>query len=133
MDTDTFHFYATHPQHFWEMRHPTVVYFERNALCDDTIGIYLRIQDDIIVDWSFSGQSSMVTMACSGLFGDIVIWCTISEVLQWDQETIQIKTGMQVSPRRQRAQALPLLATKNAIYTYQQRDTRDDFSDIMPQ
>ncbi len=42
----------------------------------------------------------------------------IDTVMSWNQKTVIEETGIEVSPRRKRAQVLPLLATRNAIHTY---------------
>jgi hypothetical protein len=55
----------------------------------------------------------------------------IHTVLQWNQKTVIDMTGIDVSPRRKRAQVLALLATRNALHIYLGDGKRDDFSDIM--
>lgn len=68
MQSETIHFYATQPQHYGEMSDATIVHTESNRICGDVITIYLSIQDNIVQKWSFSGDVSMITLACSGLF-----------------------------------------------------------------
>lgn len=52
-------------------------------------------------------------------------------LMTWDQDIIIERTGVQVSPRRKRAQVLALLATRNAIHTYLNDGKKDDFSDVL--
>ncbi len=73
----------------------------------------------------------MITLACSGLFWDMVQGVDIDTVMSWNQKTVIDQTGIEVSPRRKRAQILALLATRNAIHTYLQDGQKDDFSDIL--
>ena len=73
----------------------------------------------------------MITLACSGLFGDIVQGRDFETVFSWNQETIVRDTGITVSPRRKRAQVLALLATRNAIHDYLHDGKKDDFSDVI--
>lgn len=49
----------------------------------------------------------------------------------WTQKDIIEKTGIEVSPRRKRAQVLALLATRNVLHIYLHDGLKDDFSDIM--
>lgn len=51
--------------------------------------------------------------------------------MTWDQNSVIEKTGIDVSPRRKRAQILPLLATRNAIHLFLNNGKKDDFSDII--
>lgn len=73
----------------------------------------------------------MITIACSGLFGDIVQGVDFTTLFSWNQETIIRDTEITVSSRRQRAQVIALLATRNAIHEYRKDGKKDDFSDVM--
>lgn len=73
----------------------------------------------------------MITIACSGLFWDIVQWVDFDTLFSWNQTTIIRDTHITVSPRRHRAQVLALLATRNAIHEYLKDGKRDDFSDVL--
>ena len=73
----------------------------------------------------------MITIACSGLFWDIVQWIDFETLFLMNQSTIVRDTGIEVSPRRHRAQVLSLLATRNALHEYLQDGKKDDFSDVM--
>ncbi len=55
----------------------------------------------------------------------------IDTVMRWNQKTVIDQTGIEVSPRRKRAQVLPLLATRNALHLYLKDSLKDDFSDIL--
>jgi NifU-like protein involved in Fe-S cluster formation len=131
MTAETIHFYATNPQHMGEIAHPSMRYIEKNSVCGDDIEVFLCIQGTTITEWSFTGKASMITIACSGLFWDIVQWIDFETLFSWNQSTIIRDTGITVSPRRYRAQILPLLATRNAIHEYLKDGKRDDFSDVM--
>ena len=72
MQSETIHFYATNPQHMGEIPGATIVYQEYNRICGDDIVVHMVIKGETIKQWSFTGQASMITIACSGLFGDIV-------------------------------------------------------------
>lgn len=131
MQSETIHFYATNPQHRGEIEGADVTYTESNRICGDVITVYLRIQENVIQEWSFSGDVSMITLACSGLFWDMIQGVDIATMMSWNQKTVIDQTGIEVSPRRKRAQVLALLATRNAIHMYLQDGQKDDFSDIL--
>lgn len=68
MQTETIHFYATNPQHMGELENPTIRYREYNSVCGDDVEVFLIVEGTHIKQWSFTGQASMITIACSGLF-----------------------------------------------------------------
>jgi nitrogen fixation NifU-like protein len=68
MQSETIYFYSTNPQHHGTIANATIIYTESNRICGDVITVYIRISDDIIQEWSFGGEVSMITLACSGLF-----------------------------------------------------------------
>jgi nitrogen fixation NifU-like protein len=131
MQSETIHFYATNPQHMGEISNPTIRYIEHNRVCGDDIEVFLVIEGKKIKEWSFTGKASMITIACSGLFGDIVQGVDFQTLFSWNQSSIIRDTGITVSPRRHRAQVLALLATRNALHEYLQDGKRDDFSDVL--
>jgi len=103
---------------------------EGNSVCGDHITVYLQIVDDIITDWWFDGDTSMITTAAAGFFGDLVIWKSIESVLSWWESTM-IDEGFEVSSRRRRARVIALMATHNAIHQYQKTDTIVRFEDLL--
>ncbi len=131
MQSETIHFYATNPQHMGEIQDATLRYQEHNRICGDDVEVFLLIEGKTIKKWSFTGQASMITIACSGLFWDLVQGVDFETLFSWNQESIIHDTGITVSPRRKRAQVLALLATRNAIHEYLQDGQKDDFSDVL--
>ncbi len=81
MQSETINFYATNPQHRGGMPDATIVHTETNRLCGDVVTVHLLLQEGKIQKWSFSGDVSMITLACSGLFGDMVQGENIDDVL----------------------------------------------------
>ncbi len=65
MQSETIHFYGTNPQHMEELDDPAIRYREYNRVCGDDIEVFLLIEGNIIKKWSFTGQASMITIACS--------------------------------------------------------------------
>jgi len=48
-----------------ELDDTAIRYREYNRVCGDDIEVFLLIEGDIIKKWSFTGQASMITIACS--------------------------------------------------------------------
>ncbi|USN57242.1 MAG: iron-sulfur cluster assembly scaffold protein [Candidatus Peribacteria bacterium] len=81
--------YYRHPQGYHVMDNPTVIGHEGNPVCGDDITVYLRLEDDIIVDYSFSGDISMHTIAASSFWYEFLVDAKIEEVLTWTDTVIQ--------------------------------------------
>ena len=43
----------------------TVSVSQGNTLCGDTITVYLTIEDDIVIDYSYSGEPAQITKAAA--------------------------------------------------------------------
>ena len=129
--TETIQHYALHPVHNTRPKNTTLSHQEENRICGDDISVHLVIEKERLIDWWFTGRTSMITTACSALFWEICIGKTLDEILQWNQETIIQETEIHVSYRRRRAQVIALLATQNAILSYQNKGDIRDFSHVL--
>ncbi len=123
--------YSHHPVNKYIMEHPTIRYREHNRVCADVIEVFLRIEDGILVDFSFDGYMSIVATACAAITGEILEGWKIGDVLGLDESFIHENIGMDISPRRRNASLIGLLAVKNAIHEYLKDGKREDFSDIV--
>jgi nitrogen fixation NifU-like protein len=99
------------------MENFTVSKHEGNFICGDDITVYLKIDENKIVDWSFDGNTASVTTAAASLLAELIIGKSIDEVMEWGYDTIAA-AGLDVLPRRRRAAIIALLATRNAIHQY---------------
>ncbi|MDD2487323.1 MAG: iron-sulfur cluster assembly scaffold protein [Candidatus Gracilibacteria bacterium] len=122
--------YSKNPPNRFEMEDFSVRYNEESRLCGDTIEIFLKIENGIIKDYSFIGNTSIITTACASIFGESIIDLDISEVLDFDLNHIKSLVG-EISPRRKYAATLGLLATHNAIHSYLKDGIIEDFTDVI--
>jgi nitrogen fixation NifU-like protein len=125
-------FYSKNPFHKFEMEDCTVSFFEENDLCWDELNIFLKIEDNKIIDWSFTWDTAIITTACSWIFGESIIWKNLNEVLKLNYSYVVELIESEVTERRKKASVLGLLATKNAIHKYLNDWIKDDFDDIFP-
>jgi len=70
---ETIQHYALHPPRNEAINDATITHDESNKVCGDDIVVYLMIEKDKIVDWAFTGNTAMITTACSALFGEVVV------------------------------------------------------------
>ncbi len=124
--------YAKNPLNKGILENATIKHFEENRNCGDALTVYLKLDDGgVIEDFSFEGNTAIVTTACTSIFGESILGMNMSEILAMDSETVREMIGFQVSSRRKQASVLGLLATRNAIHTYLSDGIVDDFSDVL--
>ena len=122
--------YSKNPIKNKEMKDYTVKYHEWNFICGDDITVFLIIKDKKIVDYSYIGDTSTVSLAAAGFLSEFLILANIDEVLLWDYNIIAEKWFV-VSNKRKRAAVLALLAVRNALHEYINDEIVDDFDDLI--
>ena len=123
--------YSHHPANKYIMENPTIRYREHNRVCADVVELFLRIEEDRVVDAAFDGYMSIVATACTAIVAESIIMLGIEEILTLDESYIHALIGTDISPRRRNASLIGLLAIKNALHTHLGHTEREDFSDIM--
>lgn len=122
--------YSKNPLCHYEMKDPDISRHEGNFICWDDITVYLKIKDGKILEYSYDGNPSTVSLAAASFLSEFLIWATLDEVLTWNYETF-IEKWFEVSPRRKRAAMIALLWTRNAIHTYLEDGQEDEFDDLI--
>ena len=112
------------------MQDPDVTRHEGNFICGDDITVYLKIQNEKIVEFSYDGNPSTMSLAAASFLSEFLIGVPLDEILTWNYETF-VEKGFEVSPRRKRAAVIALLGVRNAIHNYRKDDLEDDFDDIL--
>lgn len=131
MTNEVITFYSKNPPNRWEMENPTIRYKEENRNCSDTIEVFLRIEDNILTDWSFEWMTSIITTATASVFWESIIWMNLQDILKKDYNYIKELVWEDISPRRQKAAVFWLVATHNAIHKYLGDGKKDDILDMI--
>lgn len=131
MTNEIITFYSKNPPNRWEISDATIRYKEENRSCSDTIEVFLRIENNILVDWSFEGMTSIVTTATSSVFWESIVGMSLDEILKKDYNYIKKLVQEDISPRRQKAAVFGLVATRNAIHKYLWDGQKDDILDML--
>lgn len=113
------------------MEDATIRYREHNRICADVIEVFLKIENNTLIDYSFDGYMSIVATACAAVTGESLIEQDLDIILTYDENYIKEIIGDGISPRRRNASLIGLLAVKNAIHEYRKDGVREDFSDIL--
>ncbi|MDD5377378.1 MAG: iron-sulfur cluster assembly scaffold protein [Candidatus Gracilibacteria bacterium] len=131
--SETFLEYAKNPPNKGILEGATIRHFEENRSCGDALEVFLKIDDaDTVQDFSFEGNTAIVTTACTSIFGESIIGMHVSEILSMEYQSVREMIGFDVSPRRKQASVLGLLAVRNALHEYRGDGMIDDFSDVLP-
>ncbi len=121
--------YAKDTKNNYEMQDYTIKCHEWNFICGDDVYVFLRIENDIVTEYSFSGNTSLVSKASASFLHDMIINQSLDAVLErWPE--IFTNHGLTVSARRKNALYLPLLALRNAIHEYKNDGEMEEFEDL---
>jgi len=121
--------YAKNPINNFEMENFSIKQHEWNFICWDDITVYLKIENNTIVNYSYTWNCSTITTASASFLADIIIWEDIQNILNRKYSTLQ-ERWLDVSKRRKNSAVIWLLAAQNAILKYLEKDEFKDFEDL---
>ncbi len=131
MHNETITFYSKSPPNKWELDDYNISFWEENRTCGDDLKVYIKIDDGVFTDWSFTWDTAIITTACASIFGESIIGLDIERVFEFDYAYIEDLIRMPVSERRKQASVLGLLTTRNAIHEYLKDGKKDTFDDLI--
>lgn len=124
-------FYSKTPPNKWVLKDYTIKHYEDNSICWDDLEVYLKIEDNKIVDFSFDWETAIITTACSSIFWESILWIDISEIINKNYYYMEELVQMPISPRRKQASVLWMLTTINAIHKYLDDWIQKTFDDLI--
>lgn len=130
MSNEIIQYYSRNAKNRGKLEDPTIFHSEENRSCWEDVTVYLMIENNIFKNFSFDGDLSIITTACSAVFWESIIGQDIKLVFDmWYTDIVEM-IEMEVSPRRRRASVFALLATRNAIHKYLKDWKEDTFEDV---
>lgn len=123
-------FYSKNPPNRGELDNFTIRKTQENLACWDDIEVFLRIEDEKVKDFSFEGDTSIISTACASIFWESIVGMPLKEILDKKYNYIEQLIWMEVSPRRKNASVLGMLVTLNAIHEYLKDGIVLDFDDL---
>lgn len=118
--------YIKHPLKSKEPKDFTVMYEEGNVICDDSMEIFLKIENNALTEINYTWQLSMTGQWSLTFLNDVLIWKNIKEILNLTTDFFT-ENWIEVSHRRKKTVSLPLVAIINAIKKFQ---WEKDFVDL---
>ena len=131
MYNETITYYAKNPPNKWILDDFDIDFFEDNRTCGDDLRVYIKIDKDKISNWSFQGDTAIITTACAAIFWESIIDMKLKEVLKTDYNYIVNLIEDEISDKRKKAAVLWLLTTRNAIHKYLKDWKTDTFDDVL--
>lgn len=131
MHNEIITYYSKTPPNKGILEDADVFFWEENRTCWDDLKVYIKIENNVIVKWSFEGDTAIITTACASVFGESIIWLQVSEIFEFWYSYIEELIEMSISDRRKQASVLGLLTTRNALHEYLKDWKKDVFDDVL--
>lgn len=131
MYNETITFYSKTPPNKWVLQDYDISFWEENRTCGDDLKVYIKLEGDIIKDWSFEGDTAIITTACASIFWESIIGLEVHDVFEFWYNYIEELIGMPVSDRRKQASVLGLLTTRNALHKIKWDGKKDTFDTVL--
>ena len=65
--------YSADPIGCGTLEHPTCTYTQSNSLCGDSLVVFLKIEDGIVVDFKHAGDPQMFTLAAASMLAEEIV------------------------------------------------------------
>ncbi|MDD2646516.1 MAG: Fe-S cluster assembly scaffold protein NifU [Patescibacteria group bacterium] len=112
----------THPRNVGKMDNPSGVGKVGNPVCGDVMELYIKVEDDKIVDAKFQTFGCAAAIATSSMVTELVKGKTIEEALKISNQTVTEALGG-VPPLKRHCSVLAEEALKKAIEDYLSRSS----------
>lgn len=131
MYNETITFYSKTPPNKWILPEFDISFWEENRTCGDDLKVYIKLEGNTISDWSFQGDTAIITTACASVFWESILGLEVSEIFEFGYSYIEELIGMPVSDRRKQASVLGLLTTRNALHKHLWDEKKDTFDTVL--
>jgi len=113
----------THPRNVGIIDNPDGVGRVGNQICGDVMELYIKVQDNKIIDAKFQTFGCAAAIATSSMVTELVKGKTIDEALKIGNQTVTEALGG-VPPLKRHCSVLAEEALKKAIKDYQQKSKK---------
>jgi nitrogen fixation protein NifU and related proteins len=110
----------TNPRNMGEIENPSGVAEVGNPVCGDVMRLYLKIEDDYIVDAKFKTFGCSAAIASSSMTTELIIGKSIGEALRVSNEAVTQALGG-LPPAKQHCSVLAEEALHAALDDYRKR------------
>jgi nitrogen fixation NifU-like protein len=110
-----------HPHNKGKLKDVSVSMHNENALCGDSLTMYLRIKNDIVEEVKFEGDGCAISVAAASMLTDSIKGKSLKEIEEMDVHSIFKIIGFDPGPARLKCATLSLRTLKEAAFAYQHK------------
>lgn len=103
------------PSNFWEKKDCDCIKSQENRSCWDTVKIFLDFDWKSVKKMQFSWKWCAISMACSSILSEEIIWMSFDEVLKLKLEDIEDMIWLKLWVWRIKCWTLALETLKSAV------------------
>jgi len=116
--------HSRNPRHYGELQSPDIEAEMTNPQCvgpthpdGDRVSLQVTLGDEgnIVEAVRFTGDGCTLSQAGASLLSEQMVGSAVSEILEWDNEYIEERVGMELTPSRLQCAELILSAFRQAI------------------
>ena len=96
-----------------------IIHEEANHSCGDVVKVMMKLEEDEVEMYRFSGSGCAISMASADILGDLIDETSVDEILAISKEGLYEILGIEISIRRSKCALLALLAIQNGILAHQ--------------
>lgn len=103
------------PENYGVLKDYTHSFELKNLSCGDKIHVYLKLENNKIVEFSYTGEGCAISQATTSMLSEQIIGLTLEEFLKIDSQFIKNLLDMDLGPSRLKCATLGLEATRKAL------------------
>ena len=120
--------HSRNPRHYGELQSPDIETEITNPQCvgpthpdGDRVSLQVTLGDEgnIVEAVRFTGDGCTLSQAGASLLSEQMVGTAVSEIIEWDNEYIEERVGMELTPSRLQCAELILSAFRQAIENQQ--------------
>lgn len=105
-----------HPHNHGTLPDATNSFEDSNPLCGDKIRMEMKIENGVIADIKFTGKGCAISQATASMLTDEIKGKPLSELQNFDKQTVLDMLGIPLGPSRIKCALLPLKVIKAGAY-----------------
>ncbi len=106
------------PMNEGKLNNPSIVEHGVNEACGDEMDLYLKIENGIVVDASFTAKACSVGTVSSALLTDEIKGKKVSEIKKFSKEDLLKLIGVNLTTSRIKCATLPLETLHKSLENY---------------
>ncbi len=111
-----------HPSHKGVIENPTLERHEENISCGDKITVYIKLENNKIIDIKFNGLGCVISMGSADMLIEELKNKEVDDIEKLKKEDLLKIIGIDPGPVRMHCATLALRAVKKAIFEYEKKE-----------